>query len=216
MSFSQDIQSHIKNLDDPSDLSPLEQQEIVKAQKIAEVIATKVIRSRETISEVQSKGIENMVRSDPGLIAGCLDEFFTREVIKAVPAYVERTLQWSQMEAALTPSTATNTYFREATRTYILGLPQASIALCRAALEQGLKERLGWQQSGEFVKFQDLLKEARRWHLLDGVTERTARYVANAADNVLHEKPTDISKARDVLDQLRGVLQHIYSTEGHY
>ena len=129
---------------------------------------------------------------------------------------MRRTLELSPLEAADTPSKVTNTYIREATRTYILGLPQASIALCRAALEQGLKERLGRQLSGEFIKFQDLLEEARRWHLLDGVTEQTARYVANAADDVLHEKPTEISKARDVLDQLRGVLQHIYSAEGHY
>ena len=90
-----------------------------------------------TFGDDQSKVIESMVRSHPDLIADCLDEFFTREVIKAVPGYVERTLQWSQMEAALTPSTATNTYIREATRTYVLGFPQASIALCRAALEQG-------------------------------------------------------------------------------
>lgn len=215
MSFSQDIQSHIKENDDLSDLSLQEREEITEGRKFAREIFSEVLRSRETLGEVQSKVIESMVRSNPDLIADCLDEFFTREVIKAVPAYVLRTLQWSQMEATLTPSTATNTYIREATRTYILGFPQASIALCRAALEQGLKERLGRQPSGGFIKFQDLLKEARRWHLLDGVTEKIARAVANAADDVLHEKPADISEARDVLDQLRGVLQHIYSTEGH-
>lgn len=162
MSFSQDIQSYIKeNLDDLSDLSLQEQQETVEARKIVEVIVSEVIKSRETLSEGRLRTIENLVRSDPGLIAHFLDEYFTREVIDAVPGYVRRTLELSPLEAADTPSKVTNTYIREATRTYILGLPQASIALCRAALEQGLKERLGRQRSGEFIKFQDLLTENR-------------------------------------------------------
>lgn len=221
LTLSQQVQSYIEVLDweverDLSGLSPEEREEAVRARKIVEVIVSEVIKSRETLTENPIKGIEKLIRSDPDLIESCLDDRFTREVIDAISGYVARTLQLSQMEAASTPSKVTNTYIREATRTYILGFPQASIALCRAALEQGLKERLGFQLTGTYIKFQDLLDEARRWHLLDGVIERIARDIANDADDVLHERPTDILKARDVLDKLRGVLQHIYSTEGHY
>jgi hypothetical protein len=194
---------------------PQEQQEHAEAQAIGEVIVAEIIGSRETLGKIQFKSMENLVRLHPELVAGCLNEYYTRTLIDAVSGYVRRTLELSQMESEETPSPVTNTYIREATRAYILGLPQASIALCRAALEQGLKERLGYQLTGTYIRFQDLLAEARRYHLLDYVTEPAARDVNNAADDVLHEEPTELSKARDVLDKLRGVLQHIYSAEGH-
>ena len=214
MSFSQDIESYVKEqLCDVSDLSVQEQQDIAEGRKIAETVATQVIRSREMLAEIRSRTIETFIHTNPDLIEDVLDEYFTVEVIHAVPGYVERILQLSQMEASTTPSDITNSYIREATRTYILGFPLASIALSRAALEQGLKERLGYPP---VQNFQQLLKDARRWNLLDDCMESTAREVANTADDVLHEKPVDISKAREILDKLRGVLQHVYSTEGHY
>jgi len=221
LNLSRQVQSFIATLDweverDLSSLSPGEREEAVKAQKIVEVIVGHIIKSRETLKDNPIKGIENLVRIHPDLIADFLDDHFTRQVIDAVSGYVRRTLELSPLEATTTPSRVTNTYISEATRTYILGLPQAAIALCRAALEQGLKERLGYQLTGTFIRFQDLLAEARRYHLLDYVTEQAARDVNNAADDVLHEKPTALTTAREVLDKLRGVLQHIYSTEGHY
>ena len=62
----------------------------------------------------------------------------------------------------------------------------------------------------------ELLKEARKYKLLDRTMELCARDVANAGDGVLHEKPTTDSKALEVLDKLRGLLQHIYSVTGRY
>lgn len=38
-----------------------------------------------------------------------------------------------------------------------------------------------------------------------------ARQVAAAANAVLHQEPTKLSNARDVLIKLRGVLEYIYS-----
>ena len=82
-----------------------------------------------------------------------LGEHYTRTFLDAVSGYVRRTLELSRIESSETPSPLTNTYIREATRAYILGLPQACIALCRAALEQDLKERLGYQLTGTFIGF---------------------------------------------------------------
>src|SRR5664280_1280372 len=130
--------------------------------------------------------------------------------------YVKWTLQLSRLEAKRPPSNVTNGYLKEAVRTYILGLPQASVALCRAALEQALKESLGLQLTGVFITFQELLKEATKWNVLDGATEEMARDVANAGDEVMHEKPTDLSKAGEILTKVRGLLQHIYSVEGGF
>ncbi|MCI0723927.1 MAG: hypothetical protein L0338_33960 [Acidobacteria bacterium] len=218
LTLSQEVQTYIEHLDswDEHDLSPEEREEAVKARKVIEVIVSEIIKSRETLAETALKGIESLVRNDPDLIAHFLDERFTRELIDTVPGCVTRTLQLSRMDASRTPSKVTNAYLREATRTFILGLPQASIALSRAALEQGLKENLGRQLSGKFIKFHELLEEAEKWHLLDKVTKRIARDLAKAADDVLHEKPATLEKAREILEQLRGLLQHIYSAQGHY
>lgn len=219
LTLSQEVQSFIDTLDfeRDHDILPDEAKEAEKARNLLGGVASEVIKSRETISEGKlKKGIEFLVQSHPELVNYFLDEHYTREVVGAVSGYVRRTMQLSPMEAASTPSDVTNTYLREATRTFVLGLPQACIALCRAALEQSLKERLGHQLSGSFVMFRELLEEAEKWHLLDKVTKRIARDLAKAADDVLHEKPTTLDKARELLDQLRGLLQHIYSSQGHY
>jgi len=101
-------------------------------------------------------------------------------------------------------------YLREAVRTYILGLPQASVALSRAALEQALKENIGYQGTGTFVRMNDLLDEAEGAQIIDQTVRRMARDIADQADDVLHEKPTSLAYAYEVLIKLRGVLQHVY------
>jgi hypothetical protein len=150
------------------------------------------------------------------MIESFLDERFTRNLVEGISGNVSRILRLSRMEALTIPSPTTNGYLREAVRTYVFGLPLASVALSRAALEQSLKEKLGLQSSGDFIKFQDLLKEARKWNILDGIMEKCARDVANAGDDVMHDRPTDLPKALEVLDKLRGVLRHVYSVEGQY
>lgn len=137
-------------------------------------------------------------------------------MIDSVPGYVKRLLRLSRLDAEHLPSKVTNGYIREAVRTYVLGLPQASVALCRAALEQALKDRLGRQLSGDFITWQDLLNEARKWNLLDKATEAVARDISNAGDEVLHEKPTDLITAEEVVVKTRGLLQQIYTTEGSF
>jgi hypothetical protein len=217
LTLSEEVRSYIDTLDweYDRDLSPEERLEAKEARKIIKVIVSEVIKSRETLTDSELKGIEVLIQTNPDLIAHLLDEYYSREVVDAVQGYVRRTLQLSRMEAADTPSSVTNAYLREATRTFILGLPQACIALCRAALEQGMKERLGYQLTGSFIKFHDLIDEAYKYHLLDRTTKEIARHIAKDADDVLHEKPADSMKASEVLVKLRGLIQHLYSTEGH-
>jgi hypothetical protein len=61
-------------------------------------------------------------------------------------------MKLSHLQAQEVPSQVTNTYVQEAVRTYILGLPLASVALSRAAMEQALKEGLGYQGTRVFVE----------------------------------------------------------------
>lgn len=228
LTLSEYVRDYITNLDvegSPEDVAEGEQ-----TRKLFEIIVGDIVSARETITDrnvgFSLPGInanlplrllsEKILKLAPGLIKYFLDRQFTCEVIKAVPGYVERTLQLSRLEGLKLPSKTTNGYLQEAVRTYILGLPQASVALSRAAMEQALKERLGRQLSGDFITFQKLLQEACKWNVLDRTMELYARDIANAGDCVMHEKLTTLQQALNVLDKLRGVLQHVYSQHGHY
>lgn len=43
-----------------------------------------------------------------------------------------------------------------------------------------------------------------------------ARDLAKECDFVLHEKPTDLKKAKEVLLGIRGLVQQVYSSKGGY
>jgi hypothetical protein len=121
-------------------------------------------------------------------------------------------MQLSRLVASRVPSKIANCYLQEGVRTYILGLPQASVALCRAALEQSLKGNLGYQGACTFVEMNNLLNEAEGAHVIDRTIRRMARKIADEADDVLHEKPTSLAKAYKVL-VIRGILQHLYAED---
>ena len=216
--LSEEVQTYIDVLKNEGDRgkSPEQRREDWKLNKIVEIMIDDIIRSRETITDSKLKRLETLIETSRDLVEDFLDDRFTVEAVDGVQSSVKRLMKLSRLEAMRLPSTVTNGYLREAVRTYIFGFPQASIALAQAALEQALKENLGHQLSGEFRSMDELLKEARKYKLLDRTMELCARDVAKAGDGVLHEKPTTDSKALEVLDKLRGLLQHIYSVTGRY
>ncbi len=179
-------------------------------------ITKTILMSREAFLGEGPEVVENFVKASPDFAADQLDDFITRIVLQDVQGMVKRIMQLSHLEALFKPSKNTAKYIREATRLYIYGFSQACAAISRAALEQALKEKLGHQGSGEFLKFQDLLKEAKKWNIVDENTERQIRDTANKADLVLHEKPTDLEGAFEVLIAVRGLLQLLYSTKGGF
>jgi hypothetical protein len=96
-----------------------------------------------------------------------LDEFYCHNLLKAVPGIVERTTKLRH----LTLSGISNSEFvhlREAAHCYIFGLPQAAVALARAALEDCIRKKFAkfW---GRKTVAQQELKE-----LIDEL-ERTKR-----------------------------------------
>jgi len=220
--FSQYVQGCIDNYDEGlvDELDPEERKEHESEQKLVKAVVRYLLGSRETVVAPSSTDLlakfEALVQSVPDLVAHFLDEHYTRQLIGEVPAYVRRTLEFSRMEAERIPSEVTNTYLREATRAYIFALPQASAALSRAALEQSLKETLGRQGLGEYISFQRLVDEGVACNVLDKTTAAIARKLAKDGDEVLHEKPTDLKRAKDVLVGMRGLVQQIYSSKGGY
>ena len=218
--LSEEVQTYIDALDlerriDEKDLSTEERQESDKARAIVEIIVSEVIKSRESLGSGNLPAIESLVAREPELMEHFLDEHYTRQVTGAVSGYVRRTMQLSNMSTSRTASKITNTYLLEATRTYILGLPQACVAVCRAALEQGLKENLGYQGSDERISLRKLIAEAETKGLIDGVAREIASDIACAGNKVLHAGPADFDQARDILYKVRGLLQAIYSGPMH-
>ncbi len=220
--FSQGIQEFIDSRDSDyvDDLDSEARKEHESTEKLVKAVVHYVLASRETVVTNPLMNplmnLETLVQAAPDLVADFLDEHYTRQMVGEIAGYVQRTLEFSRLEAERVPSEITNTYLREAVRTYILGLPQACVALSRAALEQSLKEVLGRQGSGEHVKFQELVDQADTWNVLDKPTAKMARHLAYEGDEVLHEKPTDLKKAKEVLIGVRGLVQQIYSSKGGY
>jgi len=165
--FSSEIQRFIddRESDYVDELDPEERKEHEGAENLVKNVVCYVLASREMVvpSRPVLTQLEGLVQAAPDLVAESLNEHNTRQLIAEIPGYVQRTLEFSRLEAERVPSQITNTYLREAVRTYIYGLPQASVALSRSALEQSLKEALGRQGSGEYVRFQDLVDEAGGW-----------------------------------------------------
>lgn len=215
LTLSDQLAGYIDVLDSEDDRegSPDAQKERAKGKRMIDLIVTDIIRSREALTNSRLKSLELLVQTSPELIENFLNDKFAREAVDAVPGYVQRTMQLSRMEATRVPSHVTNSYLQEAARTFVFGFAQASIALSRAALEQAIRENLGYQGTGKFVTFQELIDEALKWRILDKLTARMARDLAKIGDGVLHEKPANLTQARDALDKLRGILQHIYSAE---
>lgn len=213
--LSEEVQTYIDVLKRESDSgkSPEQRREDRKLHKMIEIMIEDIIKSREAIGDNRLKELEALVDSAPELIEDFVDDRFTVEAVDGVQSSVKRLMKLSRLEAVRTPSEITNLYLREAVRTYIFGFTQASVALSRAALEQGLKENLGFQLSGEYRTMDELLKKGRTYGLLDKTMEQCARELAKDCDCVLHEKPANDAKALACLDRLRGLLQHLYSVE---
>ena len=213
LSLSRECLRHIDELDlgyeqdYPSD-------EDRKMVELFRGITKQIVASREGFTGEGLDAIEGLVKKSPDSISGQLDDFITRLLLEDVPGMVRRVIKLSRLEATTHPSITTAVYVQEAVRMYIYGFTQASVAISRAALEQALKERLGRQGDGSFIPFQDLVEEAKRWNILDATTARQVRDTAKKADRVLHERPTDQEGAWEILIEVRGLLQEIYSTTG--
>lgn len=196
------------------DLPPDEAQEHERLERVAKVIVQYVLASRETVTRRTLQELEEVINKAPEAVSLFLDDYYTKTMLGEIGAYVARTLELTHMQAESCPSEITNTYLREATRTYVHGLPQACVALSRAALEQSLKDVLGHQLSGTYLTFQALVDDASKWGVLDKLTAKIARKLAKEGDAVLHERPTDLERASEVLIGVRRLVQQIYSSRG--
>src|SRR5260370_39520656 len=104
-------------------------------------------------------------------------------------------------------------YIREATRAYLFGLFQASVALTRSALEQSLKENLRAEAPmlAQTDKLLSLWKGAELSKSLDDSLLQFAHEVRKIANTVLHGTPCGEQAACDMLIKTRKVSDALYS-----
>jgi predicted RNA-binding Zn-ribbon protein involved in translation (DUF1610 family) len=147
-------------------------------------------------------------------IARILNDFYTRDFLKRAGKIVERTMLLNAMESKANPDRGVTLYLREATRCYVFGFWDSSVALSRAAVERALKDRLK-EQLGKNMPNDDemkrLLDYAYKMRLIDGAHLTMANAVRVAGNNVLHGSHAHENDAGESLAAARGVLNHLYS-----
>ena len=110
------------------------------------------------------------------------------------------------------PGQEVKIYLREASRCFIYGFFQASIALSRAALEAGLNDHL--RKTVGTIPEVDLatkVKKAAEYKLVSAASASLGHAVRISAREVLHQKPANENSAFDTLVQARGFLMELYA-----
>lgn len=148
-------------------------------------------------------------------IAAVLNDFYTRDLLKKVEGFVERTMRLNALTPEITPEKNVMLYLREATRCYVFGFWDSSVALSRASLEMALRNRLESRLAGLLSRsdddLNDLLKNAKRVGLLDEDRWQKADKVRVNGNTVLHGTRSNEGLAWDSLRGVRVVLSQLYS-----
>jgi hypothetical protein len=101
------------------------------------------------------------------------------------------------------------TLFLQAHEALLYGFDTSSLALCRSLVEHALKDKLPPTPS-ESRELGSLIERASRVKLLDGAELDSARKVARAGNDVMHNLPNLRKTAQEVLDCSRIVLDKLY------
>ena len=189
-----------------------EREEQAAANHFVENLTKLIVLHREVLAANQFARLDSVVHDFRHVIDRVLDRQYTLRQLDEVPGLVSRTLRLAHLSAHDTPSKQTNRYLAEATRSFIKALPLASVALSRAALEQGLKERLGRQGRRDYTPFETLVREVEQRHILSPTGARAAMDLNRRCNAVLHQQPIkDEEAAFEVLTGVRSILEELFA-----
>jgi len=140
-----------------------------------------------------------------------LDEFYCRDLLKTVPDIVERTVKLSHLTLSCI-SDSEFVHLREAAKCYIFGLPQAAVALARAALEECCRKKRAKFQGKKTVAEQDLIDlidDLARTKDLSREGRISAHKVREAANKVLHDQAAGSPHALAVIENARAAIMEL-------
>ncbi len=170
-------------------------------------VVEKVIQSLEGLASSKAEKVHDTLREQREAWEWTVDWCFCKQTLDTIPLAVNRFLKLSPVLVKKTSSKEVNSYLREATRCYLWGFFQASVALMRAAIEAGLNERL--KQKLHRVPEVDLVQkinQAARFKLISGESQRFAHEVRDKANKVVHGRNTSDQDAFDLLVKTRQTL----------
>src|SRR5208283_4029398 len=154
----------------------------------------------------------------PKIVEYLIDDLYTREFLKKARKMVDRTMKLAAMTPKATLDQGVDLYLREATRSWIAGHYEASVALSRSALELALKHRV-MEKAGSLPKrdkdegeLQALIRCARLLGLIDDAYRDLAEEVRQDGNKVVHKgSQVNEDRAQHIVECTRGVLGHLYS-----
>jgi hypothetical protein len=160
------------------------------------------------------KGHSEGLEIERALLEESLDDALTRLLLAEVPRMVSRALQLEPMSIDQRPQPDANSYLREATRCYLYGLFNASVALSRSALEYALSRKTPIELQGAPGEDTLLRRIATaRSSILKSVPELCDRAdaVRRSANRIIHGKACKGPEAMRVLSDTRSIIIYLYS-----
>ena len=132
-------------------------------------------------------GFTDVQKTDRDVLEWFFDDCLSRLLVFEVPRMVSRALQLEPMSIEQSPGADENAYLREATRCYLYGLFNASVALSRSALEQAFSSKIP--------------------KLLQGAGEDTLLTLINTArSSILKQKPQICDRAHEVRKKANDIV----------
>ena len=148
--LSQYLAEEIERLDESSTAEELAR-DTVDREKLMESVEALCGNSTETtftrchfLRQLASKYpiLTDAKKTDRDILEHFLDDCLSRLLVSEIPRMVSRALELEPMSIEQSPGADENAYLREATRCYLYGLFNASVALFRSGLEQAFSSRI--------------------------------------------------------------------------
>jgi hypothetical protein len=211
--LSRELRAHADQLEREyyEDLPAEEVKEQAETDSFMEELTNVIISCRETLTANDLAHLDSVVRDHRSVVDKFLDRHYTLRQLAQVPSLVDRTIRLSHLRAKDTPSAQTNRYLGEASRAFIMGLPLASVAMSRSALEQAIKERMGEQAKRKHSWFEALVDDAVAREIISQTSGVAAKGLAQRCNRAIHHRPVrDEEEAFEILTAVRSILEEIF------
>jgi len=133
------------------------------------------------------------------------DEVYSKALLERIPKMAERAVKVGVLRTRETLGRGANLCLREATRSFVLGLWDATCALSRAAWEEALEDQLR-KRLGSGKGKDELITTAERCRVLDRSDAERAGRIQRRGNMVLHERQATEEDAWSGITDLRVVL----------
>lgn len=169
------------------------------------------VTSLESFSEPILEMFREKLRKHPGLWHAVVEDHYLREAFNRIPGILKRVRRLPALTINRVPADELRHFLNEATRCFVYGFFQASVALSRAALESAFNDSL--REKFPYVPNVDLsqkIKKAAQFKLVSAESAFEANRVRIAANRVLHDQPASEEEALQSLVHVRGVIAELY------